>query len=88
MLDVVAAETNKWEEIAIGLDFSPTEIERIRIDQRENVMKCFIRVFDQWKNQCLPPYSWATIVKVLQSPFIRENDLADKISKKFVPAPH
>ena len=82
LMDEVGNNTNKWKGIAVALDIPITYIERIYMDNN-NVEEYFQSVFSQWEMQCTRPYTWDTLVKVLESPSVGESRLAGEIRRKY-----
>ena len=81
-MNEVAIETIKWKEIAIGLEVSSIEIDRISAESRE-IQECFRRVFDRWQRENRRPFKWETIIDVLKSPAVGENTLAQQLKENY-----
>ena len=82
MLNEVAAETNKWEEIGLQLDLSHTDIERIKIEEQQRIEACFIKVFNKWETKLTPPFTWPVIISALESPSVAEFRLASQLKAR------
>ena len=42
-------------------------------------MLTLMKVLHQWENNADPPYTWATIIEALKSPFVNEENLAKEV---------
>ena len=82
LLNEVAPHTNKWEEIGLQLDFSHTDIERIKIEEQERIEACFIKVFNKWETKLIPPFTWPVIISALESPSVAEFRLASQLKAR------
>ena len=79
LLDFVAAEIpSKWKIFGIQLDI-PNDI--LETYPSHNSTECFIQVFSTWKRNSSPPYTWETVINVLESRSINERSLAEEIRK-------
>lgn len=83
LCDDISPYTNKLYPIAIGLGLSMVCIERIKEQELHQVENSFIKVFEEWKKQCVYPYTWQTMIRVLRSPCVCENRLADELCEKY-----
>lgn len=81
----IIPETSKWKDIAKNLEISYSEIECISKESHNgtHIEECFRKVFGVWEKHCKPPYTWDTIVRVLESPNVDEKNLATKIRNKY-----
>ena len=81
LCEKVATQTNKWKEIALQLDITHNDIERIEMESRVYVQgfieECFRKVFDKWRRAACPPFTWDTIIAVLE--VIGEKHLAQQL---------
>ena len=68
----------------MGLHITPNDINRIDKENRGNVMDCFREVFRVWQKQCKRPFTWSTMVEVLESPLVEENNIASNIRTKYM----
>lgn len=82
--DVAVYVLNKWNTIGINLGIAPSKIDAIEAFQRGDPMKCCISVFNEWKKGATRPYTWKTIVNVLESNSVKEMDTAENIRKKYL----
>lgn len=74
----------KWELIAVNLDIDTTEIGRIERSNSKDVQACLREVFDVWHRQRKHPFSWETIVEVLDSPSVQEHHLAQILREMYI----
>lgn len=79
----MAQKTNEWKLIARQLNIAHVMVERIDIECRGVIQECFVRVFEQWRKQCDPPYKWSTIIDVLEQPSVNEVALAQELRQKY-----
>ena len=83
LLNEVATQTNKWEPIALQLDLSHTDIERIKMEEQgRTVDACFIKVFNKWETKLTPPFTWPVIISALESPSVAEFRLASQLKAR------
>ena len=82
--EVVIPYTNKWVQIGLNLEVSPTDIERIRINYQHEEAR-FMEVLNKWQKLGNPSFTWNTLVQVLKSPTVQEFTLATTIEEKFIP---
>lgn len=84
LMDEVGSKTNRWSAIALQLELTMTEIERIDMENPQNVQDCFHQVFVNWEKSAKVPYCWHSIVNALKAPSVCENRLASTISDKYL----
>ena len=79
LLNKVAAKCeNKWELVGIQLDLEPNKLSSFKTD---NCILCFKKVLELWKQKGEPPYTWDTIIDVLNAECIGENNLANGLEE-------
>ena len=80
MNEVAAAIPSKWKDVGLQLGLDHSVLEGIGGDNSH----CYMDVFTQWKKQksTTHPYTWSTLVQVLQTPAVGEEELADKIKNE------
>lgn len=83
-MDEVESKTNCWKEIAVQLELTPTEIERIEIENPRDIYECFSQVFTRWSKSPKVRYCWSSIVTALSAPSVNEKRLACIISEKYL----
>ena len=80
LVNLVAARILcKWMYFGVQLDFSYEDLKTYPSDDHE---QCFIKLFSSWKSKGSPPYTWETVVDVLESPGVNEKELAKSIRKQ------
>ena len=89
MNEVAAVIPDKWRDIGIHLGLSHRVLEGIATISPRNTNLCYSNVFTLWENQnsTTHPYTWSTIVKVLQAPSVGEEKLAIKIKNNLTALP-
>ena len=65
------------------LEINLTEIERIRQD-KDDEKERFVAVVERWQKNGRPPFTWSTVVQVLESQIVQEHNLADAIRKRYL----
>ena len=83
-MDEVAEETNKWRSIALRLELTHTEIEKIEYEEGGRIQDCFRRIFRKWETRLHPPFTWPVIISVLESPSVAEFRLAYELRTRHV----
>lgn len=79
----VASNTNKWKLIAVNLDISLNDAERIAQESGGDVQESFVKVFNKWQKENKCPFNWSTMVSVLRAPAVSENSLAEMLEQKY-----
>ena len=70
---------NKWERVGLALGIKQDLLDTI-LEKRKDVILCYSEVFAVWEKTVDPAdFTWATIVKALESPIVEENKLARDI---------
>jgi hypothetical protein len=82
LLNEVASQTNKWEEIALQLDLSHTEVERIKMEEQDRIEACFIKIFNKWETKVIPPFTWSVIISALESLSVAEFRLGSQLKAR------
>ena len=72
----------KWIILGCVLHMDMNELNTIQINNPE-CLHCLMNMLDQWKNNADPrvPYTWATIIKALKSPLVKEENLAEEVER-------
>ena len=80
MLTQVASKAkDKWERVGLALGIKQDQLNTIS-EKRKDVILCYSEVFAVWEKTVDPTdFTWATIVKALESPIVEENKLARDI---------
>ena len=89
MNEVAAVIPDKWRDIGLQLGLSHRVLEGIATINPGNTNLCYSNVFTLWENQnsTTHPFTWSTIVEVLQAPAVGEETLATKIKSKLTGLP-
>ena len=87
MNEVAAVIPSKWRDIGLQLGLSQGVLEGIATISPRSTNLCYSNVFTLWENQNSYPYTWSTIVEVLQAPAVGEETLATKIKSKLTGLP-
>lgn len=82
--DIVVPLKSKWREIGIQLGVSPDDLDMFYDIRNRNIPLCFTDVLEKWRKSDELPYTWATILEILESPFIGEVAVASAIKKKLI----
>ena len=69
----------KWFDAGIQLDIKKAQLDQFETQHKLNSVRLWTEVFDQWKREQKRPYTWETIICVLDS--IGENKTAAQIRK-------
>lgn len=83
MNDVGAKIPALWRSVGIELRISPDRLDGIEEQYSRNPIRCFEAVFRTWEDATTPPYTWDTIVNVLESPLVDKRDLANDLRRKY-----
>ena len=84
LMNDVAAHAKSWRDIGLQLLLMPSELDGIEQSRNKDINQCYADVFEKWKKAGEPPFTWRTIIDALRSPSVKNNDLADRIEKKYV----
>ena len=79
---VAAVIPDKWKKVAVQLELSRGDIRAIQKDEDDSSDR-FMAVMDHWKQSLSKPFTWATLVSALRSPYVNETRLADELNRKF-----
>ena len=83
MNEVAAKIPSKWRVVGLQLGLKHGELDGIAANCSNDTSHCYSNVFEHWKNSKTHPYTWLTIVNVLQAPSVNEERLADEIKSKY-----
>uniref|UniRef100_A0A1X7STP1 Ubiquitin-like domain-containing protein n=1 Tax=Amphimedon queenslandica TaxID=400682 RepID=A0A1X7STP1_AMPQE len=85
MNDVAAKAPEKWMVVGTMLDIHSSVLYSIDIQNKSNPMACYLAVFHHWQTSIdCPPFTWDTIVEVLESDVVHRHDLAVAIRRKYL----
>ena len=78
----------KWFEFGMLLSYGREELDSIKLKQNYDApvyydapVIQFMDVFEYWKRSKCAPFTWNKVIDVLRSDTLRENALADKLTK-------
>ena len=75
-MNQVAAKTKiKWFQVGIQLKIDSTTLEVFET-KSQDPMRCYSMVFTEWKKQGKRPYTWATIIEILETNAVNEKGAA------------
>ena len=73
---------DKWYEIGVQLGINEAKLRQIEADSR-TVSRCFSEVISFWLNgNTQVAVSWNSLIDILESPFVNEKGLANKLREK------
>ena len=77
LLDYISQVETKWMDIGLKLEIKPHVLDRIKCDfANDGVRMLSVKVLQEWQKNIKPPFTWATIIGVLNSEYIGEHVLA------------
>ncbi len=79
MEHVAASVPDKWRIIGIQLGLKQADLSVIHERSNGDARVCFTEVFTMWEKQMNPPYTWKTIIDVLQMSVVGELRVANNI---------
>ena len=77
---VATKVTDNWEKIGILLDVPYSDIKTISRNTDDIVLR-LAEVFDVWKKNGSPPYTWTTIIDALRAPLVGQVQLAKEVEE-------
>ena len=86
MNDVAAVIPAKWRIIGIHLGIPIEILDTIQLQwagQAHYTMTCFARVLTEWNSRRCSPYTWDTIITVVQASAVGEVALANELAAKY-----
>ena len=89
MNKVAAKIPSKWRDIGLQLGLNQGVLDGIATISPRDTNLCYSNMFTLWKNKnpTTHPYTWSTIVKVLEAPAVGQERLANKIKNKLTGQP-
>ena len=87
LMNEVAAEIpQKWRDVGLQLGLDQNELDGIAIESPGDTNHWYSKVFTRWKNKnsAAHPYTWSTVVHVLQTPAVQEERLANMIKTRHI----
>ena len=75
---VAAPCRDQWELVGVQLDIDESQLSSIRLSSRTDLQR-FKKVFDLWRRKDSPPYTWDTIINVLEADSVGEKKVANNV---------
>ena len=75
---VICNVSTKWRQLGVELRLPLTALDAINADYAKVADKCH-QVFLMWSRRQTLPYTWGTVIQVLQSPAVGEQALAEQL---------
>ena len=82
MNEVASKVPSKWKQISIQLELTPSDQECFMASSPNDPIQCFTSVFRVWKSRATRPYTWSTVIAVLEAPAVDEMRLAQELRTK------
>ena len=82
MNDVAAKAPDQWMNFGTMLDIDSSVLYGFKAKHNADPIACYRDVFTQWKYTTIHPYTWATVVEILELSLIERLDLAAEIKRK------
>ena len=85
--DIASTIPAKWRDIGINLGLSSGILDNIQnqnAGKTDASIRSFEQIFSMWKEQSPRPYTWKTIIDVLKTSIVNENDLATRMASKYI----
>ena len=67
--------------MGLQFDLDNDKLTGISIKYPDDLESRFAEVFDLWRKNRAHPYTWATIIKILRTRAVGENQLADELEQ-------
>ena len=86
MESVASKIPSKWKRVGVSLGMDQSQLDAINMHRLADPLECFSDVFTYWQQQSTPqsPANWATLVTVLRSNYVGEEELSDTIQNTFM----
>lgn len=80
---IAAVKPAKWRLVGIqlGLEIGILDGIAAQLSRQYGLQECFREVLIEWKNRMPSPYTWMTIIDVLETPSVGEMALAEEIKE-------
>lgn len=80
LLDYMTRVETKWMEIGLKLKIKPHILDKLKHDfGNDGVRRLCVKVLQEWEKNIDPPFTWATIIGVLNSELVGEHATAKAI---------
>ena len=84
LVEEVATPTkSKWKLVGIQLLFTVSELDAIEMKRGRDPMRCYCDMLIAWKRGLRLPFTWETVVRVLESSGVEEKSLANQLRRKY-----
>ena len=80
MNKVATKVSHKWKNLGLQLEIEYDQLETISNKNQDSSLH-LADVFQQWKNNRSPPYTWTIIIDVLRSDIMQEVQLAYELEQ-------
>ena len=86
MESVASKISAKWMRVGVSFGMEQNDLDTIDRHRRGDALDCFSDVFTFWQQHSTPqsPANWATLVTVLRSNYVGEEELSDTIQNTFL----
>ena len=76
----------KWRRVGVSLGIDMVVLDSIEKHRCADPLECFSDVFTHWQHHSTPqsPANWATLVTVLRSNYVGEEELSDTIQNTYM----
>ena len=82
MNEVASKASAKWKQISIQLGLTPNDEECFMASTPNDPIQCITSVFKVWKKRATKPYTWSTVIEVLNAAAVDEIRLAKELTSK------
>ena len=80
-MNLIAAHTkDKWFHVGIQLKIDSATLTSYE-NQHGDPMRCYIKVFNEWEKNKKLPYTWAAIIKVIETDAVNEAATANSVKQ-------
>ena len=86
-LEAVASKIPaKWRKVGLYLGISSGILDGMEKHRRGDCLDCFSDMFTYWQQHSTPqsPANWASLVAVLGSNYVGEEELSDAVRNKYI----
>ena len=77
---IVSQIPHKWYEFGCALAITPPQMEEIKENHSSNGNRAFADVIQIWQTEEPYPFTWETLVMVLESSTVNEPQLLQQVS--------
>ena len=71
----------KWKLFAYNLNIGHDAVSEIESKYPHDPTECFMSTFSYWEKKQSPPFTWDTVLEVLQSPSVGEKKMAEDLKQ-------